>query len=170
MCHRLRARLGINERHLLRLNKLTSVQVAPDGEEGQVEGDVSHRGVRLKDGDHGQLHEDQEHRMLSVTQRHTHIRQGSLGVKRKLNGIKDRWCKSRTEDVLEFDGQWDGVEENVDLEDAEEEEAEMFKHLCKEVPEEADVRGQVRYRETGGGGQMPSHKDTRTGRDTVTPM
>jgi len=31
---------------------LTSVQVTPDRKEGQVEGDVSHSGVRLKDGDH----------------------------------------------------------------------------------------------------------------------
>lgn len=53
-------------------------------------------------------------------------------------------------DLLEFDGQRDGVEEDVDLEDAEEEEAEVFKHLGEEIPEEADVWGQVRYRETGG--------------------
>lgn len=53
--------------------------------------------------------------------------------------------------LLEFDGQRDGVEEDVDLEDAEKEKTEMFEHLCKEIPEEADVRGQVRYRETGGG-------------------
>ncbi len=49
------------------------------------------------------------------------------------------------EDLLEFDGQRDGVEEDVDLEDAEEEEAEVFKHLSEEIPEEADVRGQVWY-------------------------
>lgn len=53
-------------------------------------------------------------------------------------------------DLLEFDGQRDGVEENINLEDAEEEEAEMFKHLGKEIPEEADVRSEVRNRETGG--------------------
>lgn len=53
-------------------------------------------------------------------------------------------------DSLEFDGQRDGVEENVDLEDAKEEEAEMLKHLGKEIPEEADVRGQVWYWETEG--------------------
>lgn len=62
------------------------------------------------------------------------------------------------EDLLEFDGQGDGVEEDVDLEDAEEEEAEVFKHLGEEIPEEADVRGQVWYGETAGrggeGGQM----------------
>lgn len=33
-------------------NTLTSVQVTPDRKEGQVESDVSHSGVRLKDGDH----------------------------------------------------------------------------------------------------------------------
>lgn len=48
------------------------------------------------------------------------------------------------EDLLEFDGQRDGVKENIDLENAEEEQAEMLEHLSKEVPEEADVRGQVR--------------------------
>lgn len=53
-------------------------------------------------------------------------------------------------DSLEFDGQRDGVEENVDLEDAEEEKAEMFKHLGKEIPEEADVRSEVWYWETEG--------------------
>lgn len=47
--------------------------------------------------------------------------------------------------ILEFDGQRDGVEEDVDLEDAEEEQTEVFKHLGKEIPEEADVRGQVRH-------------------------
>lgn len=48
-------------------------------------------------------------------------------------------------DSLEFDGQRDGVEENVDLENAEKEQAEMFKHLGEEIPEEANVRGQVWY-------------------------
>lgn len=48
--------------------KLTSVQVTPDGKEGHVESDVSHSGVRFKDGDHSQLHEDQKHRMLPATQ------------------------------------------------------------------------------------------------------
>lgn len=84
--------------------------MTPDRKEGQVESNVSHRGVRLKDGDHSQLHEDQKHWML-----------------------------------LEFDRQRDGVEENVDLEDAEEEEAKVFKHLGEEIPEEADVWGQVWY-------------------------
>lgn len=52
--------------------------------------------------------------------------------------------------LLEFDGQRDGIEEDVDLEDAEEEEAEMFKHFGKEIPEEADVGGQVRNGEAAG--------------------
>lgn len=53
-------------------------------------------------------------------------------------------------DLLEFDGQRDGVEEDVDLEDAEEEEAEVFKHLGEEIPEESDVRGEIWYWETAG--------------------
>jgi len=53
-------------------------------------------------------------------------------------------------DLLEFDRQRNGVEENIDLEYAEEEEAEMLKHLGKEIPEETDVRGQVRDWETEG--------------------
>lgn len=60
-------------------------------------------------------------------------------------------------DSLEFDGQRDAVEENVDLENAEEEEAEMFKHLGKEIPEESDVGGQVWYRETEGRETRKSH-------------
>lgn len=54
------------------------------------------------------------------------------------------------EHLLEFDGQRNGVEEDVNLEDAEEEEAEMFKHFCKEIPEEADVGSQVRNGEAAG--------------------
>lgn len=46
-------------------------------------------------------------------------------------------------DLLQFDRQRDGVEEDIDLEDEEEEEPEVFKHLRKEIPEEANVGGQV---------------------------
>lgn len=46
--------------------------------------------------------------------------------------------------MLQLDGQRDGVEEDIDLEDAEEEEAEVFEHLGEEIPEEADVWGEVR--------------------------
>lgn len=56
---------------------------------------------------------------------------------------------SEGEDLLQFDGQRDGVKEDVNLEDEEEEEAEVFKHLRKEIPEEADVGGQVWYGKTG---------------------
>lgn len=64
-------------------------------------------------------------------------------------GLKDGDHSQLHEDekhwmLLEFDGQRDGVEEDIDLEDAEEEEAEVFKHLGEEIPEEADVGGQVR--------------------------
>lgn len=47
------------------------------------------------------------------------------------------------QDLLEFDGEWDGVKKDIDLKDAAEEETEMLKHLCKEVPEESDVWSQV---------------------------
>lgn len=56
-------------------------------------------------------------------------------------------------DLLEFDGQRDGVEENIDLEDTEEEEAEVLKHLGEEIPEEAYVWGQVWHREAAGRGE-----------------
>lgn len=119
------------------------MQVTPDGKEGHVESDVAHGGVRLKDGDHSQLHEDQEHGMLPATRtrrtfpaQHTPQRHEDA-----LLSLKDS---------LEFDGQRDGVKEDVDLEDAEEEQAEVFKHLCEEIPEEADVRRQVWNRETEG--------------------
>lgn len=62
-------------------------------------------------------------------------------------------------DVLEFDGQRDGVEEDVDLEDAEEEQTEVLEHLGKEIPEEADVRGQVWHWETGGRENTGSQSD-----------
>lgn len=52
---------------------------------------------------------------------------------------------SKEEDLLEFDGQRNGVEEDINLEDAEEEETKVFKHLGKEIPEEANVRGQIWY-------------------------
>ncbi len=64
--------------------------------------------------------------------------------------MKDGWYESKGDHLLEFDGQRDGVEEDVNLEDAEEEQAEVFEHLGKEIPEEADVGGQIRYWETGG--------------------
>lgn len=47
------------------------------------------------------------------------------------------------QDLLEFDGERDGVKEHIDLEDADEEETEVLKHLRKEVPEESDVWSQV---------------------------
>lgn len=49
------------------------------------------------------------------------------------------------EDLLQFDGQRDGVEEDVNLEDEEEEEPKVLKHLRKEIPEEADIGGEVWY-------------------------
>lgn len=52
-------------------------------------------------------------------------------------------------DLLQFDRQRDGVEEDINLEDEEEEEPEVFKHLRKEIPEEANVRGQVGHWKTG---------------------
>lgn len=58
---------------------------------------------------------------------------------------------SEEEDLLQFDGQRDGIEEDINLEDEEEEEPKVFKHLRKEIPEEADVGGQVWYWKTGQG-------------------
>lgn len=52
---------------------------------------------------------------------------------------------SEEEDLLQFDGQRDGIEEDINLEDEEEKEPKVFKHLRKEIPEEADVGGQVWY-------------------------
>ena len=47
----------------------------------------------------------------------------------------------------EFDGEWHCVDEHVDLKDAQEEEAEMFKHFREEIPEDANVWCQIRYRQ-----------------------
>lgn len=46
--------------------RLTSVEVTPGWQKCHVEGDISHGGVRLKDGDDGNLHEDEEYWMLPV--------------------------------------------------------------------------------------------------------
>lgn len=78
----------------------------------------------------------------SLQHRHGFGREFSLFIEvKQLDGS----CVSEGEDSLELDGQRDGVEEDVDLEDAEEEEAEVFEHLGEEIPEEADVWGQVWY-------------------------
>lgn len=73
--------------------------------------------------------------------------------------LKDSGMEGQREDLLELDGQREGVEEDVDLEDTQEEEAEMFEHLGEEIPEEADVGGQVRHRETGGRGETSGNHD-----------
>ena len=49
---------------------------------------------------------------------------------------------------LELDGEWNGVDESIDLEYTEEEQSKVFKHLCEEVPENSYVWGQVWYRQT----------------------
>lgn len=122
------------------------MQVTPDGYESQVKSHVPHRGVRLKDGNHSQLHEHEEHRMIP---------ESKTVVERSLaHSIAESWRASGGKRaLLEFDGQGDGVEEDVDLEDEEEEEPKVFEHLRKEIPEEADVGGQVWDRETGGEGK-----------------
>lgn len=50
---------------------------------------------------------------------------------------------SHKQDLLEFDGKRDGVKKDIDLEDADEKETEVLKHLCEEVPEESDVWSEV---------------------------
>lgn len=52
--------------------------------------------------------------------------------------------------LLEFDRKRDGIHKDVNLEDADEEETKMFKHLSKEVPEEADIWSKIRYGEAAG--------------------
>ena len=69
--------------------------------------------------------------------------------KEKVETVNKRACACVSVDLLELDGEREGVEEHVDLEDAEEEEAEVVEHLSKEIPEETDIWGQVRYRQTG---------------------
>lgn len=48
-------------------------------------------------------------------------------------------------DSLQFDGERDGVEKDVDLEYADEEETEVFKHLSKEIPEKPNVWSEIWY-------------------------
>ncbi len=115
---------------------LTSVKVTPGWQKCHVEGDISHSRVRLKDGDDGNLHEDEEHWMLPVWLNCLPIR--------VLYVLNEHIAHVRyMQDLLEFDGERDGVKKDIDLEDTDEEETEMLKHLCKEVPEESDVWSQV---------------------------
>lgn len=53
------------------------------------------------------------------------------------------------EDLLEFDWKRDSVEEDINLEDAQEEKAKVFEHLSKKIPEEANIWGEVWYWQTG---------------------
>lgn len=46
---------------------------------------------------------------------------------------------------LEFDRQRDGVQKDINLEDADKEETEMLKHLREEIPEEANIRSKIWY-------------------------
>ena len=41
--------------------------------------------------------------------------------------------------ILESDGQWNCVDESVDLEHADEEDTEVLKHLCEEIPKHTYV-------------------------------
>lgn len=51
-------------------------------------------------------------------------------------------------DLLEFNGKRNGVKKDIDLEDADEEETEVFEHLCEEIPEESDVWSKIWNRQT----------------------
>ena len=41
------------------------------------------------------------------------------------------------------DGEWQDVDEGIDLEDAEEEHSEVLKGLCEEVPEQTHIGGLI---------------------------
>lgn len=45
--------------------------------------------------------------------------------------------------LLQLYRQGNGVEEHIDLKDAYEEKTKVFKHLCKEVPEKANIGCQI---------------------------
>ena len=40
-------------------------------------------------------------------------------------------------------GQWNGIYHSIDLKHANKECSKMFKHLCKKIPEESKVGGQI---------------------------
>jgi hypothetical protein len=44
----------------------------------------------------------------------------------------------------ESDGEGDGMDEGINLKDTEEEQTEMLKHFCKEIPEQTDIRSKIR--------------------------
>ena len=52
--------------------------------------------------------------------------------------------------VPESHGEWEDVDEGIDLEHAEEEDTKVLKCFCEEIPEEASVWCLVRDCETGG--------------------
>ena len=60
---------------------------------------------------------------------------------------------------LESDTQWNGHDECIDLKHTQEEQSEVVKHLCEEVPEEAVVWGQI-WNKQPGAGRRERHKVT----------
>ena len=54
-----------------------------------------------------------------------------------------RGHKDKQTNQPESDGEWEDVDECIDLEDAEEEDSKMLKRLSEEIPEEAKVGGLV---------------------------
>lgn len=51
-------------------------------------------------------------------------------------------------DLLEFDGERNGVKKDIDLEDADEEESKVLEHLCEEIPKQSDVWCKIWNRQT----------------------
>lgn len=61
----------------------------------------------------------------------------------KLEILRSCWADREREDLLEFDGERQSVEKDVNLEDAEEEKAKVLEHLGEEIPKEANIGGEV---------------------------
>lgn len=127
---------------------VVEVRVGAAGVDPEVPEDGKQSRARQQDAGH---QEDVPQESVQVT---PHRQEGHVerNVSHRGVGLKDGDHSKLHEDqehrmLLEFDGQRDGVEEDVDLEDAEEEEAEVFKHLGEEIPEEANVWSQVRHRQ-----------------------
>ena len=55
--------------------------------------------------------------------------------------------------VPESDCEWKDIDESIDLEHTEEEDAEMFKSLSEEIPEEAYIGCKVWYCQAAGDGK-----------------
>lgn len=107
------------------------------GDERVPEGKVAQSRVALEDGDHANEERRGKERVITVSEHSYNNSQPPCYLLRKTEAH-----------APERDAQWRDVRERVELEDAEEEGAEVVKHLDEKVPVQANVGRQVWRRQT----------------------